>query len=285
MTKQRKRRGKKEPPSKARCNDIDDVVAQLQRQRQKQRSNAAAALEATSLDANMTSSLSQHRNSEPKSAGHFQYDPIRKRYFPKSMVVSRGNYDPRAQRIRKPSPGAKAANNCENVRVRRLKGSNVSIDDVRRIVFRRTCLSRIFNNGECAIQLKGRRKKPRDDIRANCKPPYNFCSERTSLLLTCSLEYCASIHRRNVMVSKMVSVIVLARRATIIPNMSTLDDIRKEMLRSMHPATHHFRETSQGKILSYTAWPVDSFTNGTTQPGTNTIKSPQWFSILHPQLL
>ncbi len=292
MTKQRKRRGKKEPPSRARCNAVDDFVAQLQRQRQKQQSNeiaAAAASAATPLaekDVSVTSSIYQHRNSEPKSAGHFQYDPIRKRYFPKSMFTS-GHYDPCAQRIRKPSPVGKATdastNNIENERVRRLKGSNVSINDVRRIVFRGTCLSRLCNNGECAMQLKGRRRKPRDDtIRACSKPPYNHCSERTSLLLTCSLEYCASIHRRNAMVSKMVSVIVLARRATIIPNMSSLDDIRKEMSRFIHPAAPYFKETSRRKILSYTAWPVESLTNGTRHPGTNTMKSPQWFSILQP---
>lgn len=288
MTKRRKRRIKNLSPSKARCDAVDDdIVAQLRRQRRQQQQQSNATISAVAnrtpselslhKDPNVISSADQHRNIEYKSVGKFQYDPIRKRYFPKSIFASYGSDDPCTQRIRTQTPvaaGGKVVNaNNMNIEEQQLlrRSGYVSDKELTMIVFRGICLSKIlFNSGECptSLTLQDKRKKKnfRDDVR-DCYYPPIHCTERTSLLLTCSLEYCASSHRRNA-IATMLSPLVIARRATIVPNMSTLDDIRKgTRTRFLHFPTNH------NDIRSYSAWRVES---------QNAKQSSQWYSILHP---
>lgn len=116
----------------------------------------------------------------------------------------------------------------QNLLLRRSGNGYVSFKDVRRIVFRGACLSMIPNSdaitSSSSLQQhrgttrKTKHTKDRDDTKA-------FCTERTSLLLACSLQYCASTHRRNALVSTMIGPIVLARRARI--NMLVTDRLKK----------------------------------------------------------
>ncbi len=318
MTKQRNRRGKKSPPPpKDRFDVIDDnidIVAQLQRQRKRQEEQSAAAADTAAADAaaavpllaanakcrdnQRTCPSQQHQNQ--KNNGHFQYDPVKKRYFPKSIFTSHGNYDACANGIRKRIQGSaedvmvEGRNKIidkQNLLLRWSGNGYVSFKDVRRIVFRGACLSMIPNSDAItsspSLQQHGgtttktKHTKDRDDTKA-------FCTERTSLLLACSLQYCASTHRRNALVSTMIGPIVLARRARIIPVVSTLEDIRKgtkQMFNHYSPINVN-KCKSQRKIRSYSAWEVDSQKHKTTTAhhGVDAVvvQSEKWFSILQP---
>mmetsp|Transcript_9278 Transcript_9278/g.16176 ORF Transcript_9278/g.16176 Transcript_9278/m.16176 type:complete len:446 (+) Transcript_9278:115-1452(+) len=283
----------------------DDIVAQLQlqRQRQKQQSKERAVAadnsqntEPSPTDPKATRPSDKHDAAKCEGNGDFQYDPILKRYFPKSTFQSHGNNDVCIQRIQKKiAPKEVDANSNKqrwllmNEEPFHLTRGNVTDDDVRRVIFRGMRLpTNRCNNGDLStlISHSGKKKKkqrnnadlPSQKIES---PPPIPCTERTTFLLATSLEYCTITQRRNAIAS-MLGPMSVARRAKVVPTQSTLETIQNNTKKCMH--SYIDREESAyeepirpyaGSIQRQKSWTGDSVQG-------SSLKMQRWFSMLHP---
>lgn len=201
---------------------MDDVMAQRQRQREKQKSDVQ--MSSSTADDQMMSEAA--RNEQPKSMGGFIYDPVLKRYLPKSAYKSNGNNDVCIQRIQneagkqKNMMDAHESKWCQDDKSATSLGAVID-RDVRRIVFRASSLrfSSSLQNKSASMESRAsstppekkskKRKKPRNcnklivSEHANSNDTmgqsYNMhsCSPMSIIVLATSLSYCSSTRRKD----------------------------------------------------------------------------------------
>lgn len=276
--------------------EMDDIVAQLRRQREKkqQQSKEASSSPAADTDQCKNTNLETTHDDIKKntSIGDFQYDPVMKRYLPKSAYKPHGNNDVCIQRVQKERKVNKLHDAKEvlvnNDNLFQLRG-NVTDGDIQRVVFRGTYLPRSSNIGDVAsLQSKsGKNKRKKRCNNTNLQiHKKDFiqsqhqsmpCSDRTALLLKTSLEYCTNTARRNAITS-LLGPMSIARRAEIVPTQSTLKVIQNGTKKynnsyvdleeyGYNEPTRPFAEPSQECQQSV---------------GTALGKHGIWFSMLHP---
>lgn len=294
---------------------MDDILAQLQRQREKRKqqqtkedqtsSAAAASIQVPQHhdDTSTTSNIASSKQTQKTNvlSGKYHYDPTTKRYYPRSTLKSNGNNDVCIQRIQEKKQmlqdnmgckvdGPIKSNNDNMEDGFFYHGGAVTDEDVRRVIFRGTCLmSNICKNGGedmSTITLDGKRnpskKKQRRHNNVNHLPTETKtverrripCTERTSLLLSTSLQYCTNIQKRKA-VSSVLGPMSVARKAKIVSTSSTLEDVK--------------RNTKQYNMQSY--YSIDRQDEGletllqpfaTTICKSSTSASCRWFSMLCP---
>lgn len=258
----------------------DDIVAQLQRQRQKQAQQAkqcATVATITNTPRELSpAGIDASRNG--RSMGKFQYDPATKRYFPKSDFATNGNNNACTQQIQKQLQFIDNAD-ANNIEMKRY-GDNVTTSDIRSMIFRGPCLlnDNICNsNGQHAYSSLlwhggQKRKKLRAVTRIEDSSPPFSGTQRMAILQTTSLEYCSSFRRRNAIVSKL-EPITIARRATVKPNLSTLERLRSET----KIWTHQFACDGRQQKRQLNAWPIQS-TKSRSEPSS----AHQLYAMLRP---
>ena len=208
----------------------------------------------TSTISSSTASFKQTQKTNVLS-GKYHYDPTTKRYYPSSTLKSNGNNDVCIQRIQEKKQmlqdnmgckvdGSIKSNNSNNMVEDGFlcRRGAVADEDIRRIIFRGSaCLMSNINEGEemSTISLDGKRnpikKKQRRHNNVNHLPTDTKtverrrripCTERTSQLLSTSLQYCANIQKRRA-VSSMLGPMSVARKAKIVSTSSTLEDVKR----------------------------------------------------------
>ena len=243
--------------------DDDDIVAQLERQRQKQ---AQQKLNDSPIQ-NSVEAVAKERR-----VGKFQYNPITKRYFPKSTFTANGNNDACIQRVQKHLLVTTDVSTIDN-QLRRPAGA-LTIGDIRWISFRRARLyndNMYHNNGQRPNTIHEKKKLRANTVKKS--PPFFPCTERTKLLLTTSLEYCAMSRKRN-LIYNMLGPIIIAKRATITPNLSTL-----ERLRSKSEDFTKCNERSQAR--QFNAFPIHKWSRNDVKSRSDS-SSSELFSMLLP---
>jgi len=304
----------------------DDIIAQLQRQRLK--SKAAAATATISADCSSPTSKdtkpppsnpnvkrpAKHTaatasNCQGGDGGGFQYDPILKRYFPKSAFQSHGNNDICIQRIQKQITATNndvdgdSSKNDEmliNDRAFHLKG-NVTDHDVRRVIFRgiRLPTYECSNSGGMLSSMNSQSGKKRktqrnnnnsnrhcsDQKLENSPSPSIPCTARTTFLLTTSLEYCTMTQRRSALASMLVPMSV-AKTAKVVPNQSTLETLQNDTKRCMH--SYIDKECLHDEPLGPFERSTTNHHRQQSRMGHSTVKGSsmgmqrRWFSMLPP---
>jgi hypothetical protein len=219
---------------------MDDVMAQLQRQRERQRLDEAAA--------SSTDGVAYGCN--PISLGKFRYDPILKRYLPKSTFKSNGNNDVCIQRMQRASIAPKAESKCSSMEKSSSCFAAVDTRGIRRLVFRGCCLrqtcvdsgsaSAVTNERKNKSKKRKSRRKNLDHIDNEDKFKHNnletindcnvegsqlynkiACSDMSIVLLATSLSYCSSTRRNNV--ATILGQISTARELEVVPSLVTKD--------------------------------------------------------------
>ena len=100
------------------------------------------------------------------------------------------------------------------------------------------------------------------------------CTERTSLLLSTSLQYCANIQRRNA-ISSMLGPMSVARKAKIVSTSSTLEDVKRNT--KQYNMQSHYSIDRREEGLETCLQPF-----ATTICKSSTSASCRWFSMLCP---
>lgn len=307
---------------------MDDILAQLRLQRHKQReaaavpplANAADAVGATEGSREGASSDTSHpslwytkntkqrrrrhgsttKRNEAKSMGNFIWDPVLKKYFPKSAFNPNGNNDVCIQRVQQASNAKSREQTDTESRVDKAQhGQQIGAIkgwELQRVVYRGTSLKLYSSNhdqigGDSHSVSKQKKRKKRYNTKAhgghtesNRRDNINnswapTCSERSVLLLTASLSYCTSTSRRMTIVS-ILSPTCIARRADVVPTVTTKDSLQRRCVRSSKGCElsdaakiRHDRGCAQKKTQ-----PQPSMKNNHNHATT----IPNWFSMLHP---
>lgn len=243
----------------------NDIVAQLQRQRQKQ-----AQQKLLNESSNFVEAVALERR-----VGNFQYNPITQRYFPKSTFTTNGSTDACIQRAQKHLLVTTDDDNnstIDNDQLRRPAGA-LTIGDIRRTSFRRAFLynySMYHNNGQRPSTIHEKKKLRANTVKKS--PPFP-CTERTKLLLTSSLEYCAMSRKRN-LIYNMLGPIIIAKRATITPNLLTLERLRSK--------TEDFTKCSErSQARQFNAFPIHKWCRNVVKSRSDS-SSSELFSMLIP---
>ena len=232
---------------------MDDVMAQLHRQREQQSSKLKTN---KSNNPPLTDSIGY----TPKSIGHFRYDPVLKRYLPKTAYKSNGNNDVCIQRIQKASMNGKKSTKLENRSQNANEGATSSCGiftdkEICRVVFRGCCLRHNYEEDQSLVTLgqlgrEKRSKKPKklrkynnvanhsefsykeDSMRSI--PPVEHsdvsyqtfaCSERSIVLLVTSLSYCSSSRRHDI--SSILAQLSFTRRLRAVSTVATRNMLLK----------------------------------------------------------
>lgn len=217
--------------------DIDDVVEQLRRQRLKQRrqqrssdGDASAGAVAERGGGGGGGDAIERAGGIIAGGGHYQYDPVLKKYFP---VDSRSNdvlvrrtrerLDAREEEARRRDRDAPEGSNDDPFRGR----GAVTDVDVTRIAFRGTRMPGHRGDNSSGRERR-RRIDAREDARGGNGEHYFPCTDRSTLLLASAMEYCAgsSSSRRRRAIASVLGPASVARRGRIAPVSSTLEAIR-----------------------------------------------------------
>jgi hypothetical protein len=221
-----------------------DVMAQLRRQREKRKADDAAessVVHPTSgADGNRVVVNAALNTCAPKSMGRFCYDPVLKRYLPKSAYKSNGNNDECIQRLQKESRKKMGA--IDSKPISRASAANTRSSsgavfdyDLRRVLFRGCCL-RTESGSHVASHLystqvkvdKKRKKRSKQGTTKYSTKCLNTleqklcthpCSERSIILLATSLSYCSSTRRRRV--ASVIGAIYIARGLEVVSCVAT----------------------------------------------------------------
>ncbi len=237
---------------------------------------------------------------ERSVVGKFRYDPSSGRYYPISALGTtyERDRDVRVRLIRGRISTTERERDGEERIVdateytsgggpprRRRHGGIVSCGDVCRIAFRATCpptdtafhIERWRSSSSSLSRDRRGEEPPANDDCASGPSPTPFpCSERTRLLLTTSLEYCATSTRRNAIVSTMLGPTSVARKANVTPASSTLETLRNETRMS---ARLHTDGRCDGRTMRpYYAWRVRASISIPPLPR----PVDEWFSMLRP---
>ena len=248
--------------------DDDDIIAQLQRQRQKQ---AQQKFNESPIQNSVEAVAKETR------VGIFQYNPITKRYFPKSTFTANGSNDACIQRVQKHLLATLDDNTIDNLGNDQLRrpASALTIGEIRRISFRR---ARLYNHAPSIYHNNGQRPSTIHDkkkLRANTvkkSPPFP-CTERTKLLLTTALEYCPISRKRN-LIYNMLGPIIIAKRATITSNSSTLLSLRNK--------SEDFTKCNErSQARQFNAFPIHKWSQNVFKSRSDS-SSSELFSMLLP---
>ncbi|KAL3802216.1 hypothetical protein HJC23_001760 [Cyclotella cryptica] len=288
---------------------MDDVLAQLRRQREKQKERD---VDPSSTSSEIQRHASANKNDRARSMGGFFYDPILKRYLPRSVFKPNGNNDVCIQRIQQASiyKHESIDTKPKSINSSRLGSFGTVTDrDLRMVVFRGCCIKPRVASMSPRDRGYGRQKKRKKQssniniegkqnntdrrnnisVRGHEAPsaihpleePHNAtlpCSEKSIVLLASSLSYCSSTTRRRTIAST-VAPLCIARRLEIVPTVATRD-----MLLSANKigCIVTSNETSTAKSCTVGKPEELKGINHGASAKTNAVPPPNWFSMLHP---
>lgn len=262
---------------------MDDVMAQLRRQREKQKLDEAAA----SKESITPNSSDAAGNQTPhKSMGKFRYDPILKRYLPKSTYKSNGNNDACIQRMQQVYGQKKNAIDAKSNALRlsvsdRHLSCAINDREIRKVVFRgfglratSTCKSSSMTEQAHGKSRKKQRKHKMDlTDEEKWKNKLFACTEKSIVLLTTSLSYCSSARRKNI--ASILGPMCIARGLEVVATVATTTTLREK------DKAGCVTTSDKGKVR---ARQHKSLAN-TNQPTKNTEADEAyqlWPSMLHP---
>lgn len=286
---------------------MDDILAQLRRQREKQKEHV--------MEPTLTSSdASANKNNTAISVRGFRYDPILKRYLPKSAFKPNGNNDVCIQRIRQASickHEPQEANLNSRSSSRLFSCGAVTDSELRMVVFRGCCIKASVASSSPGDHGHGKNKKRKKqssnmndkqcniDRHSNCtvngnmassavdvndREPHNAtlpCSEKSVVLLVFSLSYCSTANRRTNLASKLVPLCI-ARRLEVVPTVATKDMLLVENKIGCIVASNEIStantptggKTEERKGITHKASAI-----------TTALPLHNWFSMLHPIIM
>eukprot|EP00956_Cyclotella_meneghiniana_P021241 scaffold38441_cov21-Cyclotella_meneghiniana.AAC.1 len=243
----RKRPPKQSSKSNSSNNKImDDVMAQLRRQREKQKSNEASATSTDErpekpIDPSITDTSTN--TTAPKSMGKFRYDPVLKRYLPKSAYKSNGNNDVCIQKLQRTNREKSEEKSDTKEKISNTNNKDESLpgidtdEEIRRIAFRGISLRRGSNNYSQQIlssfgfenkNKKRKKQSKKHNDNGNNDRQYNnifSCSEKSIVMLATSLSYCSSSRRQTI--ATILGELSTARGLENVSNTVTKDMLRK----------------------------------------------------------
>ena len=261
---------------------MDDVMAQLRWQREKQTLDEAAPSELLLCPFDTTDKQTTH-----KPIGKFRYDPILKRYLPKSAYKSNGNNDACIQRLQQVYCKRNDANDTKlsvsslNVSGRLFLSGVMNDQDIRKVIFRGIALRATSTYGSSSSTSEKmpqkritKHRKHKMDIPAGAiymeeKLKTRFeCTQKSIILLATSLSYCSSERRKNIasILGPMCISHGLEVVGTIITKTTSQDTIGKAIERKV--------EVGQHQPIANADLPTNAEAN---------IQARQsWLSMLHP---
>jgi hypothetical protein len=255
----RRKQGKEKPSARNQSNDVmEDVMEQLRKQRQKRSDAAAASNMVHDRAEDITKDDEQQRPAD--LMGNFRYDPILKRYLPKSTLKPNGNNDACIQQMQQASLEKLELLVERHIddAIGQFSATTVTDGEMRRIIFRGYCLKsnvehkteNIVDNhcadrnmsysGEREHRKSKKRKKQNDKIHFNGKKAdtddaFNHayktklpCSEKSILLLAASLSYCTASRRKTT--ASILGPLCIARGLDIAPTVATKDMLLKSRI-------------------------------------------------------
>jgi hypothetical protein len=233
--------------SKPHGNESDvmaDVMAQLRRQREKRKTEDAAASNAVHsssvTDSNREVVDAASNDSAPKLMGKFRYDPVLKRYLPKSAYESNGNNDKCIQRLQKVNRKKMMTIDSTFARASVDTTSSVaSFDyDLRRVLFRGCCsrnhsttyhdrATSSLHSAEVTVDHKRKKRSKQSKTKDSTKCIHNLeqqpniqsCSERSIILLATSLSYCSNTRRQKLV--SALGTLYTSRALRVVPSVAT----------------------------------------------------------------
>eukprot|EP00956_Cyclotella_meneghiniana_P016787 scaffold26817_cov38-Cyclotella_meneghiniana.AAC.2 len=209
---------------------MDDVMAQLRRQREKQKSSATSTNERPKKPIDPSIVDTSTNTTAPKSMGKFSYDPVLKRYLPKSAYKSNGNNDVCIQKLQLTNREKSEAKSNTLEKKSKTNNKDVSLPgintdgEIRRIAFRGNSLRR-------GLQSKNKKRKKQSkkhNDNGNNDMQYNnifSCSEKSIVMLATSLSYCSSSRRQTI--ATILGELSTARGLENVSNTVTKDMLRK----------------------------------------------------------
>lgn len=222
-----------------------DVMAQLRRQREKRKTEDAvtsSAVHSSSVtDSNRDVVDAASNDCAPKkSIGKFRYDPVLKRYLPKSAYESNGNNDKCIQRLQK---GNRKKMMTIDSTFSRASAAATSYGapfdyDLRRVLFGGCCLRNhsstyhyyaaySLHSAEIKVDQKRKKRSKQSKTKDHTKCVHNLeqqpnihpCSERSIILLATSLSYCSNTRRRRLV--SALGTLYISRALGVVPSVAT----------------------------------------------------------------